>query len=135
MNQESTRDTRSIPLLEFIAVAILLAAVALTAFFVISNRNRERARGEIEASLERAANAAEKVAAGAAGDYSLLEDEGIRALEDEGFEPSGPVQLSVISASSSRYCLKASHPSLGGSSWQAATYDSTDRSVDSADDC
>ena len=122
-------------LVEVLVSALLIASVAAAWLLAVDSRRRSLAKAQLRASLEQAALAAERAAADNEGDYSLLKGEGSPLLEEYNFKSYENVQISIVSATHTDYCLKASSSDVGGGAWQAASYDSTERVITSSDDC
>jgi type IV pilus assembly protein PilA len=97
-----------IELLVVILIIAILAAIAIPVFL----KQRERSYvTQSESALKNAATAAESYAASRTdtpGSYTGLSTQN---LTDEGFRPVNGVTVTVVSAGTGAYCLKAVHTS------------------------
>ena len=108
-------------LIELLVVILIIAILAAIAIPVFLNQRKKGWISQTESALKNAATAQESwLTTSPDGEYADLETE----LEDEGFKKAPDVTLAdpIPVATATRYCMTATHSSLGAS--EVYSYDS-----------
>lgn len=112
------RSEGGFTLIELLVVIIIIAILAAIAIPMYLSQREKGWESNAKSDLRNAAVAQESYFT----DNDAYTDNSGGELEDEGFNPSADVTLTVESADATSYCMQASHDS-GGSAW---TFDSAD---------
>ena len=104
MREQEERGFTLIELLVVILIIAILAAIAIPVFL----RQREKGwRSQMESALKNAATAQESYLT-----TSTAYTNNTGLLASEGFKSAPDVRISVATATSTRYCMQATHTSL-----------------------
>ena len=121
-------------LIELLVVILIIAILAAIAIPVFLAQRKKGWNGQVQSALKNAATAAESFATDNNGDYTGVT---LADLQAEGLKSASSVTVAVASATSSDYCITATHADLTdpGDEWAVGSYDSDDGEPDSANAC
>ena len=128
------RKEEGFTLIELLVVILIIAILAAIAIPVFLAQRKKGWNGQVQSALKNAATAAESFATDNNGDYTGVT---LVDLEGEGLKAASAVTVAVASATSSDYCITATHADLTdpGDEWAVGSYDSDEGEPDSANTC